>query len=44
MSIGEAAGLAAAWCLTHNIPANALHWENIPASNRSYVSISSAES
>lgn len=44
MSIGEAAGLAAAWCLTHNIPVNALHWENIPASKRSYVSNSSSES
>ena len=38
MSIGEAAGIAASWCLAHKIPANALHWESIPAAKRSYVS------
>ena len=38
MSIGEAAGIAAAWGVTHKIAANALKWEEIPADKRSYVS------
>ena len=38
MSIGEAAGIAAAWGISHGIEVNALHWENIPVDKRSYVS------
>lgn len=38
MSIGEAAGIAAAWGLKNGIPVNELQWENIPTANRSYVS------
>ncbi len=38
MSIGEAAGTAAAWCLKHRLPVNELHWESLPANERSYVS------
>ena len=36
MSIGEAAGIAAAWGLKHNTEVNALHWEEIPKEQRSY--------
>ena len=38
MSIGEAAGIAAAWGLSKGIAANAVKWEAIPAKKRSYVS------
>ena len=38
MSMGEAAGIAAAWVISHGIEANALRWEDIPAEERSYVS------
>ena len=38
MSIGEAAGIAAAWGLSHKIPANEIKWDAIPAGKRSYVS------
>jgi len=38
MSMGEAAGTAAAWGLAHGIPVNEIKWEEIPAENRSYVS------
>ena len=38
MSIGEAAGIAAAWGISHKTAANALKWEEIPADKRSYVS------
>ena len=37
MSIGEAAGIAAAWGLAHKIPVNAVKWEDIPENERSYV-------
>ena len=38
MSMGEAAGIAAAWGLSRNIPVNEVKWEDIPAEKRSYVS------
>ena len=38
MSMGEAAGIAAAWGLSKNIPVNEIKWEEIPAEKRSYVS------
>lgn len=38
MSIGEAAGTAAAWAMQHGIAVNALDWCSIPAAERSYVS------
>ncbi len=38
MSIGEAAGIAAAWGLKQVIEANEIAWEKIPAAERSYVS------
>ena len=38
MSMGEAAGIAAAWGVKENIPVAALHWEEIPENQRSYVS------
>lgn len=38
MSMGEAAGIAAVWGLSHNIEVNAVQWDKIPASERSYVS------
>ncbi|MBO5515119.1 MAG: FAD-dependent oxidoreductase, partial [Schwartzia sp.] len=38
MSMGEAAGIAAAWGLKHGVEANALRWENIPKAERSYAS------
>ncbi|WP_143035177.1 hypothetical protein [Selenomonas ruminantium] len=38
MSMGEAAGLAADWGLSRNIPVNEVKWEDIPAEKRSYVS------
>lgn len=38
MSIGEAAGIAAAWGLKNGIPANDVKWEAIPKEQRSYVS------
>ena len=37
-SIGEAAGIAAAWGLKHGIAANEIVWDRIPAEKRSYVS------
>ena len=37
-SIGEAAGIAAAYGLKNNISANAIDWAKIPAHKRSYVS------
>ena len=37
MSIGEAAGIAAAWGLKEKIPANEIRWEEIPKEKRSYV-------
>lgn len=39
MSIGEAAGVAAAWSVKKNIPASQIDWAGIPASLRSYVSV-----
>ncbi len=38
MSMGEAAGIAAAWGVRHGVDANAVRWEQIPKSERSYVS------
>lgn len=38
MSMGEAAGIAAAWGLAHGLEANEVRWENIPKNERSYVS------
>lgn len=38
MSIGEAAGIAAAWGLKKGIAANNVDWTAIPAKERSYVS------
>ena len=38
MSMGEAAGIAAAWGLDRGIPVNEIKWEEIPAEKRSYVS------
>ena len=38
MSIGEAAGIASAWALKHNIPANSVQWDKLPEKLRSYVS------
>ena len=38
ISIGEAAGIAAAYGLRNNIAANQLEWDKIPAKERSYVS------
>ena len=38
MSIGEAAGIAAAYSLKNNIPINSVEWNKIPAEKRSYVS------
>lgn len=38
MSIGEAAGIAAAWCMKYKLPVNELKWQDIPAAERSYVS------
>ncbi|MBR5914308.1 MAG: FAD-dependent oxidoreductase [Selenomonadaceae bacterium] len=38
MSIGEAAGIAAAYSLKNNISANNVEWDKIPANKRSYVS------
>ena len=38
MSMGEAAGIAAAWGISHGVDVNALRWEQIPAGERSYVS------
>ena len=38
MSIGEAAGIAAAWGIKHKIAANVLKWEEIPEDMRSYIS------
>ena len=38
MSMGEAAGIAAVWGLSHNVEANAIQWDQIPAGERSYVS------
>ena len=38
MSMGEAAGIAAAYGLKNNIAVNALDWDIIPESQRSYVS------
>jgi hypothetical protein len=38
MSMGEAAGIAAAWGLSKNVAINEIKWEEIPESMRSYVS------
>lgn len=38
MSMGEAAGIAAAWCVKNEVNANALDWGALPKSVRSYVS------
>ena len=38
MSIGEAAGIAAAYGLKNNISMNAIKWDKIPEAQRSYVS------
>ena len=38
MSIGEAAGIAAAFALKKNISANSVEWDKIPENRRSYVS------
>ena len=39
ISIGEAAGIAAAYGLKNNVAANQIDWAKIPASQRSYVSV-----
>ena len=36
MSIGEAAGIAAAWGIRHGTEVNAIKWEDIPREERSY--------
>ena len=38
MSIGEAAGIAAAYSLKNNISANLIEWDKIPENQRSYIS------
>lgn len=38
MSIGEAAGISAAWAIFKNIDPNKVEWENISQNKRSYVS------
>ena len=38
MSMGEAAGIAAAWGILRSISANEVRWEDIPQDKRSYVS------
>ena len=38
MSMGEAAGIAAAWGLSHGVEANAVLWEELPENERSYIS------
>ena len=38
MSLGEAAGVAAAWAFHHGIEVNRLAWAEIPPKTRSYVS------
>ena len=38
MSMGEAAGIAAAWSLKNNILLNNVEWDKIPEKQRSYVS------
>ncbi len=38
MSIGEAAGIAAAWAIYHGMAVNEVDWSAIPPSQRSYVS------
>ena len=38
MSMGEAAGIAAAWGLSKGIDANNVRWEDLPKDKRSYVS------
>ena len=38
MSMGEAAGIAAAWGLLRGMAANEVRWEDIPQDKRSYVS------
>ncbi len=38
MSMGEAAGIAAAWGLAHGLEVNEVRWEDIPREERSYVS------
>lgn len=38
MSIGEAAGIAAAWAVKHNVAANTIEWAKLPEEERSYVS------
>ena len=37
MSMGEAAGIAAAWSLQKKIPANLVEWDKIPPEKRSYI-------
>ena len=38
MSVGEAAGIAAAWGLRNKVAAHDIKWDEIPADERSYVS------
>lgn len=38
MSMGEAAGIAAAWGIANNVNVNEIKWEEIPSAKRSYVS------
>ena len=38
MSIGEAAGVAAAWGVSHGVAANDVRWENLPRAERTYIS------
>ena len=38
MSIGEAAGVAAAWAKKHHLDLNQVKWEDIPDGERSYRS------
>jgi hypothetical protein len=38
MSMGQAAGIAAAWGLSKGIPVGEIKWEEMPEEMRSYVS------
>ena len=38
MSVGEVAGIAAAWGLRNKVAAHDIKWDEIPADERSYVS------
>lgn len=38
MSMGEAAGIATAWAVKHSMPVSEVKWEDIPETQRSYIS------